>query len=84
MHAPAHIHGPLNCLAICQVIATCKHWLGYSLEGALGVSRYAHDIHISPQDLVDTDLPPFEACIQVSLLPFACLSLGLWAYSVRK
>ncbi|KAF8063677.1 BXL3 [Scenedesmus sp. PABB004] len=45
-----------------KVIATCKHFLGYSLEGAEGVSRYSHNINISPQDMTDTELPPFRAC----------------------
>jgi beta-glucosidase-like glycosyl hydrolase len=48
-----------------QVVATCKHFLGYGLEGAEGVSRYSHNLDLAPQDLADTDLPPFEACVQV-------------------
>jgi hypothetical protein len=27
--------------------------------------RYSHNIDLAPQDLADTDLPPFEACVQV-------------------
>jgi hypothetical protein len=39
--------------------------LGYGLEGAEGVSRYSHNLDLAPQDLADTDLPPFEACVRV-------------------
>jgi hypothetical protein len=122
-------------LLLLQVVATCKHFLGYGLEGAEGVSRcgtwgawhgfisqhgrahhvpygvrtgtpllpwqcplvmkgmpvcctmltasanifivlctcrrdmcacrYSHNVDLAPQDLADTDLPPFEACVQV-------------------
>lgn len=27
--------------------------------------RYSYNIDLAPQDLSDTDLPPFEACVQV-------------------
>ncbi|KAF6262012.1 glycoside hydrolase superfamily [Scenedesmus sp. NREL 46B-D3] len=47
-----------------KIVATCKHFLGYGMEGAEGYSRYSHNTNISPQDLTDTDLPPFKACVQ--------------------
>ncbi len=46
------------------MVATCKHFMGYSLEGAEGESRFSVDATISPQDAADTYLPAFEACVQ--------------------
>ena len=46
--------------------ATCKHWIGYSLEGgaaAGGFSRHNFDANISSFDLYDSYLPGFKMCI---------------------
>jgi beta-glucosidase-like glycosyl hydrolase len=49
-----------------KVAATCKHFFGYSLELAEGHSQYSFDAKIAPQDLADTYLPAFEACVRAS------------------
>jgi hypothetical protein len=56
-----------------QAAATCKHFAGYDMEGADGWSRYSFSADLSPQDLVDTYLPVFEACVKdAQALGFMC------------
>jgi beta-glucosidase-like glycosyl hydrolase len=50
--------------AMPQVVATCKHFLGYSLEMSDGDSRFNFNAQLSPQDMVDTYTPAFKACVQ--------------------
>ena len=48
------------------VAATCKHFVGYSLEGgpaADGFSRHDFNAIISQQDLAESYLPGFKACV---------------------
>jgi beta-glucosidase-like glycosyl hydrolase len=58
-----------------KVGATCKHAFGYSLEGHKcsgggdpecidPEDRHHFNAVISPQDLADTYLPPFERCVK--------------------
>ena len=47
-----------------KVAATCKHFIAYDLENWNGTTRWTFDAEISDQDLVETYLPPFEACIR--------------------
>jgi hypothetical protein len=68
---PAHLmpltHRPIWALlraATPQAAATCKHFVAYSLEGAEGWSRFSFDARIAPQDMADTYLPAFQACVQ--------------------
>ena len=49
-----------------KVAATCKHFLGYSFEMADGESRYSFDAKVAPQDLADTYLPAFDACVRAA------------------
>lgn len=50
--------------AMPQIVATCKHFLGYSLETSDGDSRFNFNAQLSPQDMVDTYTPAFKACVQ--------------------
>lgn len=45
------------------VAATCKHFVAYSLEAADGFTRHTFDAMVSPQDLVESYLPAFKACV---------------------
>jgi beta-glucosidase-like glycosyl hydrolase len=48
------------------VACTCKHFIGYSLEGgpaAGGFSRHNFDAKISEQDMQESYLPPFKMCV---------------------
>ncbi|KAI8462979.1 MAG: glycoside hydrolase superfamily [Monoraphidium minutum] len=49
-----------------KVAATCKHFFGYSLEMADGISRFSFNAEMSPVDVTDTYLPAFDACIRAS------------------
>ena len=56
-----------------KLVATCKHYAGYDLEDWNGTKRYAFDAHITPQDLRDYYLPPFQACARdARALSFMC------------
>jgi xylan 1,4-beta-xylosidase len=45
-----------------RVIATCKHYAGYDLEQ----NRYAFNAQITPQDLAEYYMPPFQQCARDS------------------
>jgi beta-glucosidase-like glycosyl hydrolase len=45
------------------VSACCKHFDAYSLENWGGVQRYSFDAVVNAQDLADTYLPAFRACV---------------------
>lgn len=49
-----------------KIIATCKHYAAYDLERWHGVTRYGFDAIISPQDLAEYYLPPFQQCARDS------------------
>ncbi|KAI1453539.1 glycoside hydrolase superfamily [Annulohypoxylon moriforme] len=49
-----------------KTIATCKHLAGYDLEDSGGVTRHTFNAIISPQDLVEYYLPPFQQCARDS------------------
>ena len=46
------------------VSASCKHFAGYDLENWGGHDRSSYNALINPQDLVETYLPPFLACMK--------------------
>jgi len=46
-------------LCVCCV----KHYAGYDLENWHGYDRSSYNANITAQDLVETYLPPFEACV---------------------
>lgn len=47
-----------------RVVASCKHWAAYDLEGDEedGKSRHEFNAVVSPQDLSDYYSPPFKTC----------------------
>jgi len=47
-----------------KVIADCKHYAAYDLEDWNGNDRMAFDAIVSPQDLSEYYLPPFQACVR--------------------
>jgi beta-D-xylosidase 4 len=49
-----------------RVVATCKHFAGYDLEDWQGHLRFSFNALISPQDLVEYYMPPFQECARDS------------------
>jgi beta-D-xylosidase 4 len=49
-----------------RIVATCKHYAGYDLEDWQGHTRFGFDAVISPQDLVEYYMPPFQECARDS------------------
>jgi hypothetical protein len=47
-----------------NIVATCKHYLGYDMEDWGGHERYGYDAKITTQDLVEYYLPTFKACVR--------------------
>jgi beta-D-xylosidase 4 len=47
-----------------DLVATCKHYLGYDMENWGGHERYGYDAKITTQDLVEYYLPTFKACVR--------------------
>ena len=47
-----------------KVAANCKHFVAYDLENWNGTDRFHFNAIISDQDIVETHLPSFEACIR--------------------
>lgn len=45
-----------------KLIATCKHFTAYDLEGWQGNTRYGFDAVVSPQDLSEYYMQPFQQC----------------------
>ncbi|KJE94694.1 beta-xylosidase [Capsaspora owczarzaki ATCC 30864] len=48
-----------------KVVATCKHYTAYDMEDWGGIDRFHFNAVVSDQDLVETFMPPFEACVRV-------------------
>jgi beta-glucosidase-like glycosyl hydrolase len=46
-----------------KLVSTCKHFAAYSLEEWNGVQRYGFDAIVDGQDLEETYLPAFKACV---------------------
>ncbi|KAI1759195.1 glycoside hydrolase family 3 protein [Hypoxylon sp. FL1150] len=57
---------------ILKVVATCKHFTAYDIEDWLGNERYEFDAKISPQELSEYYMPPFEACAKANVGSFMC------------
>ena len=49
-----------------RIIATCKHYAGNDLESWGGVTRHDFDAKITPQDLAEYYLQPFQQCARDS------------------
>ncbi|CAF0801355.1 unnamed protein product [Rotaria sordida] len=47
-----------------KIAATCKHFIAYDMDAWNGTSRWSFDAQVSDLDLVETYLPPFEACFR--------------------
>ncbi|KAK8110991.1 uncharacterized protein PG998_007448 [Apiospora kogelbergensis] len=45
-----------------KVVATCKHFVGYDVENWSGNERYGFDAIISPQELSEYYMQPFQTC----------------------
>ena len=46
-----------------KTAADCKHYAGYDIEDWHGNDRSSYNANITAQDLVESYLPPFEACV---------------------
>ncbi|KAK3688788.1 glycoside hydrolase superfamily [Podospora appendiculata] len=49
-----------------RVVATCKHFAAYDLEGSGSTTRFNFDAKVSTQDLAEYYLPPFQQCARDS------------------
>jgi len=49
-----------------RIIATCKHYAAYDLESWGGVTRHDFDAKITPQDLAEYYMQPFQQCARDS------------------
>jgi beta-D-xylosidase 4 len=47
-----------------KIAADCKHFAGYDLENWEGNLRFSFNAIISPQDLSEFYLPPFQSCVR--------------------
>ncbi|KAJ7695694.1 beta-xylosidase [Mycena rosella] len=47
-----------------KIAADCKHFAGYDVEDWEGNLRFAFNAIISPQDLSEFYLPPFQSCVR--------------------
>ncbi|KAK5957273.1 hypothetical protein OHC33_001645 [Knufia fluminis] len=45
-----------------KVVATCKHFVAYDMENWHGVQRYEFDAQVTPQDLSEYYMQPFQTC----------------------
>lgn len=49
-----------------RIIATCKHYAGYDLEAWGGTDRHHFDAKITPQELAEYYMQPFQQCARDS------------------
>nr|AJK31203.1 Xyl3A [Humicola insolens] len=49
-----------------RIIATCKHYAGYDLESWQGTTRHDFDARITPQELAEYYMQPFQQCARDS------------------
>ena len=47
-----------------KIAATCKHFIAYDMDAWNGTTRWSFDAKVADIDLVETYLPPFEACFR--------------------
>ncbi|PSC72215.1 putative beta-D-xylosidase 7 [Micractinium conductrix] len=69
--------GPANGTSPVKVAATCKHFVGNDMENWKGFTRYNFDAKLSADDMRDTFLPPFEACVKANSLAMMCSYNGV-------
>jgi beta-glucosidase len=55
-----------------SVAAVCKHFTAYSLEEADGEMRFYFNAKVTKQDLTDTYLPAFQACVAANARGIMC------------
>lgn len=60
------------CIHTCSCVSMCvcvMHPCSCSCVSTHALCyRYSHNLELGPQDMTDTDLPPFQACVQVCVL----------------
>lgn len=49
-----------------RIIATCKHYAGYDMEAWGGVTRHDFDAQITPQEMAEYYMQPFQECARDS------------------
>lgn len=64
--AEAFVRGIQGTASTKRVVATCKHFAAYDLEGGGSTTRFNFDAKISQQELVEYYLPPFKQCARDS------------------
>ncbi|KAJ6599711.1 beta-xylosidase [Mycena vulgaris] len=47
-----------------KVMADCKHFAAYDMENSNGVSRHTFNAIVTPQELSEYYLPPFQSCVR--------------------
>lgn len=74
-----HSLSPTPVLAASPPLCLPQHFVGNDLEGWEGNTRYNFNAQISPQDMRDTYLVPFEGCRDAKASSFMCsYNLGEW------
>ncbi|PPQ77265.1 hypothetical protein CVT25_010847 [Psilocybe cyanescens] len=58
------LQGGLDPKPYYKVIADCKHFAAYDLENWNGNNRMSFDALVTPQDLSEYYLPPFQTCVR--------------------
>jgi beta-D-xylosidase 4 len=49
-----------------RIIATCKHYAGYDMEAWGGITRHDFDAQITPQEMAEYYMQPFQQCARDS------------------
>ncbi|KAI5866490.1 glycoside hydrolase family 3 protein [Durotheca rogersii] len=57
---------------VLKVVATCKHFVAYDIEDWHGNERYEFDARVTPQELAEYYMPPFEACARANVGSIMC------------
>jgi xylan 1,4-beta-xylosidase len=71
-HLSSYVHALINRLQggstpkYKRISTICKHFVGYDIEDWQGHARYGFNAAISPQDLVEYYMPPFQECARDS------------------
>ncbi|KAH9482881.1 putative exo-1,4-beta-xylosidase bxlB [Psilocybe cubensis] len=58
------LQGGLDPKPYYKIIADCKHFAAYDLENWNGNNRMSFDAVVTPQDLSEYYLPPFQSCVR--------------------
>ncbi|KAF2454107.1 beta-xylosidase [Lineolata rhizophorae] len=76
-HISRYIHALINGLeydesGYRQIVATCKHYAAYDIEGSGATSRHEFNAEVTTQELSEYYLPPFKACADANVGGFMC------------